>query len=135
MLSPVPPTKVQEHRSQLSGYGEATTTAVARVAEYDGTARWRRSVRGLLQCWGIAVLSVFIPVAHFFLVPGFFVAGVVVFFRRRTADRVVMSVSGRCPDCGLEQSFDAPSRWQPPLALDCKQCHRRLRMSAPPSAA
>ena len=135
MLSPVPPTNVHEFASRLSGYSADTTPASARVAEYDASARLRRSMRGLVQCWGLAIAGVFIPVAHFFLVPGFFIAGIVVFFRRRTASRVILSIAGKCPDCGTEQSFDVPARWEPPLAIDCKNCHRRLTLSAPASGS
>lgn len=76
------------------------------------------------------MLCVFIPVAHFFLVPGFLIAGLVVFFRRRGAALVIQSARGKCPDCGAQQDFDAPTRWEPELTVDCKQCHRRLRLTA-----
>lgn len=121
---------VLDRRAEVSGYHGAATPAVVRVETFDRVARWRRSVRGLLQCWGAAILSIFIPVAHFFLVPGFLVAGVVLFFRRRTAEIVVRSMQGRCPDCGTDQTFDAPARWASEFTVDCRQCHRRLRVSA-----
>jgi uncharacterized protein involved in cysteine biosynthesis len=39
-------------------------------------------LKGLALAWGAAAVSVFIPVAHFLLVPGFAVAGVVIFVKR-----------------------------------------------------
>lgn len=119
-----------DRKAEVSGYQGAATQAVVRVELFDRVARWRRSLRGLLQCWGASILSIFIPVAHFFLVPGFFVAGIVLFFRRRTAEVVVRSMQGRCPDCGADQAFDAPARWAPDFTVDCRQCHRRLRVSS-----
>ncbi|HEY2824984.1 MAG TPA: hypothetical protein VGI83_05515 [Gemmatimonadales bacterium] len=120
---------IAERQAELTGYHDATAPATVVVATFDGAARWRRSIRGLLQCWGIAILCIFIPVAHFFLVPGFFIAGVVVFVRRRGQSVVVVSARGRCPDCSTEQAFDAPARWEPEFAVDCRQCHRRLRLT------
>lgn len=120
---------VADRHCELSGY-RGTATAVITTQSFDRAGRWRRALRGLAQCWGLALLGVFIPVAHFFLVPGLGIAGLVVFWRRRNTDIIIVAGRGSCPDCGTEQALDLPSRWSPDLTVDCRQCHRRLRLSS-----
>ena len=72
----------------------------------------------------------FIPVAHFLLVPGFFLFGVHVFLSRmRTAD-VTTSIRGTCPDCATEQDFEMGGPWGLPRSLACAECGRTLRANA-----
>lgn len=42
--------------------------------------RLKRALIVLAKCWGIALVCVLIPIAHFILVPGFLIAGFVMFF-------------------------------------------------------
>jgi hypothetical protein len=113
----------------LTGYHGPPTPAALLVASFDGRQRVRRAITGLGACWGAMVVSVFIPVAHFVLVPSWFVAGIWVFFRRlRTAQRV-RGVHGRCPDCGTEQDFELGST-RFPQSVTCGSCHRGLTLAA-----
>jgi hypothetical protein len=113
----------------LTGYGESTTGGEATVVYFDGAERIARAGKGLGIAWSAAVVSVFIPVAHFLLVPGFFLAGLVVFAKRMRRGVVVDSVRGACPDCEHEQQFEAPGAWRLPAHLTCAKCHRLLTAS------
>src|SRR5436309_10396043 len=57
----------------LTGYQGAPTRGTVTIQAFNREQRWRRALAGLGKWWGIALLSVFIPVAHFLLVPSFFV--------------------------------------------------------------
>jgi hypothetical protein len=118
-----------ERPCELWGFASTPGTAELRVALFDRAGRWRRAIKGLAAWWGMAVVGLFVPVAHFFLVPGFLLAGLIVFWRRRSMAEVIVAGQGRCPDCGADQTLDLPSRWAPDLALDCRECHRRLRLT------
>ncbi|MCZ6756433.1 MAG: hypothetical protein O7E49_14075 [Gemmatimonadetes bacterium] len=124
------PTPSSENRSErhfvLTGYSENRTSGVTQVVIFDRRARIRRAGKGLAASWGAALVSVFIPVAHFILVPGFAVAGLVVLWIRLRAGEKVESVHGTCPDCGFEQDFDPPGAWSPPVSLACHNCGRTL---------
>ena len=117
----------------LTGYGDTTTSGEATVLQFDRAERIARAGKGLAMAWGAALVSVFIPVAHFLLVPGFFLAGLVVFAKRMRRKVVVDAVRGACPDCEHEQRFDAPGVWRLPMHLTCANCHRLLTASPKPA--
>ena len=113
----------------LTGYGDNWTTGVATVTSFDRAERIGRAVKGLAVAWGAALVSMFIPVAHFLLVPGFVLAGVFVFTKRARTREVTESIHGICPDCGHEQDFDSSSDWHLPMQLTCANCSRLLTAS------
>ena len=128
----VPSRGVVELAARLKGFNPTTTPATVRLESFDRAGRTRRAALGLAQSWGVAIVSVFIPVAHFFLVPGFFIAGIVIAIRRLRMETIVRGARGACPDCGMEQLLDLPTRWDPPLDVDCRHCHRRMQLTLSP---
>ena len=115
----------------LTGYGDTTTSGEATVLHFDRAERIARAGKGLGMAWGAALVSVFIPVAHFLLVPGFFLAGLVVFVKRMRRRVVVDTVRGACPDCKHEQAFDLSSDLRLPMHLTCANCSRLLTAIRP----
>ncbi len=113
----------------LTGYGDNSTAGVATVTTFDRAERIRRAVKGLAVAWGAALVSIFSPVAHFLLVPGFALAGVFVFTKRIRTGEVTESIHGTCPNCGHEQDFDSSSDWRLPMHLTCANCSRLLTAS------
>lgn len=83
-------------------------------------------MRGLAAAWLAAVVSVFIPVAHFLLVPGFFIFGLYLLFHNLRLRTSVAEVRGTCPDCGREQEFEIAGSWNPPHHVTCAGCQRSL---------
>lgn len=119
---------------ELTGYS-GRTAATVRVITYDRARRVRRALAGLGTWWGAAVLSVLIPLAHFVLVPSFFLYGAFTFARRLTADQVAVAGRGTCPDCGREQALDVAGRWSVPSNTSCRYCQRSLRVTALPGTS
>lgn len=117
----------------LTAFGTPPTRAVATVVNQGPGRRARRALAGLGACWGIALVTVFIPVAHFVLVPTFSVAGVVIAALRLREDRRLAGARGACPRCGREQEFAAGGRFHGERALDCPACHQLLRLIADPA--
>jgi len=113
---------------QLSGYHGEPTPARLLVASFTRPARTRRALKGLAGFWGAMVVSVFIPIAHFVLVPTFFVVGIWQFVRRLKTQQLVRGAHGRCPDCGTEQDFELLSR-RFPQSVTCGSCHRGLTIA------
>src|SRR5881398_479220 len=66
----------------LTGYQGAPTRGTVTIQAFNREQRWRRALAGLGKWWGVALLSVLIPVAHFLLLPSFFVYGLWQFFQR-----------------------------------------------------
>lgn len=115
----------------LTGYSSTPTTATVTTRSFDPKERVRRAIKGLATFWGVALGCIFIPVAHFALVPGFGLFGVYTFFERLNAPEVVVKAEGVCPDCGTAQELDIHGRWNvpPPRAVACRHCQRALRIA------
>src|SRR5262249_3057376 len=89
----------------LHVFGAAPTHATAAAEPLNLGGRLARSLRILLACWAAAIVSIFIPVAHFFLVPGFLVLGVVLAVVRGRDRERLLRLHGLCPRCRREQEF------------------------------
>lgn len=111
----------------IEGYGGEPTEGVAEVVSFDRRARWARALGGLGVSWGVGAGAVFIPVAHFLLVPGAFLFGLYLFASRMQTPEITRRVHGTCPDCGVEQDFEAGGAWKLPRSLRCGSCSRSLR--------
>ena len=114
----------------LTGYSGSSTTAVVELVTFSPTQRVRRAWLGLATWWTVAGACLFIPVAHFFLVPGFLVFGIYSFFRRSRTSVVALSASGICPDCDAEQAFELREQWEEIQDIACGSCHRSLKLRA-----
>ena len=66
----------------LSGYSGQPTRGTVTIHEFRREQRARRAFAVLGKWWGVALLCVFIPVAHFVLVPSFLAYGLWEFFQR-----------------------------------------------------
>src|ERR1700758_2736685 len=117
----------------LSGYNGRPTRGTVTIHEFDREQRLGRAFTGLGKWWGVALLCVLIPVAHFVLVPSFLAYGLWQFFQRLGTAELATDARGTCPDCGTEQALDLAPRWRAPQPVTCRQCHRGLRLSVPPS--
>jgi len=115
----------------LSGYNGKPTRGTVTIHAFDREQRVRRAFVGLGKWWGVALLCVFIPVAHFVLVPSFLAYGLWQFFQRLGTAELATDARGTCPDCGAEQLLDLAPRWRAPQPVTCRQCHRGLRLSVP----
>jgi hypothetical protein len=115
---------------EITGYHGAPTPASPLMVRFDRARRLRRAVAGLLAFWGAMVVGLFIPIAHFVLVPALFAAGIYQFVRRLKVREVLQGVHGACPDCGAEQDFESGARLALPQALRCRHCRRGLTLAA-----
>src|SRR2546429_8320731 len=98
----------------LRGYHGPPTSGTVTIREFNRDERVRRALAGLGKWWGVAVLCVLIPVAHFVLVPSFLAYGAWQFFQRLGTVDPVIDARGTCPDCGPEQALDLAARGRAP---------------------
>ena len=122
---------------QLTGelylFGFPKTTARVTVERHAPRARAQRAAQALAALWGVAALTILVPIAHFVLVPGFFVAGIVVGLRKLNESATVTGVSGVCPRCGEERAFDAGGRLRAGSTASCPACHNQLDLTIDPT--
>ncbi len=118
-----------ERTYQVTGYSGNRTTATVTLQSFDRAERVRRALKGLATFWAAALGSVFIPVAHFVLVPTLLLYGVYTFWQRIGAAEVAMAAQATCPDCGAEQQLDVRGRWSVPRDVACGRCQRSLHLA------
>jgi hypothetical protein len=115
----------------LTAFGFSPRPATALVIEQSTGERVGRAFAGLGLFWALALGGLFIPVAHFILVPVFLTAGIVMAIKRSREDRRLAEVHGPCPRCGAQQVFKASGRFEPGRSLDCPACHGSFALAVP----
>ncbi len=120
-----------EARLTAFGYEPSPVTAVV-VVQPPGT-RFARVLGGLGMFWGLGLVSVFIPIAHFVLVPTFVLGGIAMAIVRAREDRRLILLQGACPRCGAAQEFRPGGRFADGRSFDCPKCHGTLTLAVSPS--
>lgn len=118
----------------LTAFGFTPRPATALVIEQSTGERVGRAFAGLGMFWALALGGLFIPVAHFILVPVFLSAGAVTGITRWLEVRRLAEVRGPCPRCGAQQTFKASGRFEPGRSLDCPACHGTFAVTVPGNA-
>lgn len=115
-----------ERHATLQVFGAVPTGATAALVPQNLGQRIARAFGGLIASWAAAIVSIFIPVAHFILVPGFLVLGVTwAVLRSRERERL-LRLRGICPRCGREEDFGRGGRQGGQLWVTCPGCFNRL---------
>jgi len=89
-----------------------------------------RALKSMMTFWVIAALCIFIPIAHFILVPGFLIGGIVAASRRWKTKEEELEATGSCPACHngicikLDKSIGLP-QWK-----NCPECADSLELQA-----
>jgi hypothetical protein len=115
----------------LTAFGHEPRPATATVIEQPPGARFGRVLGGLGMFWGLALVSVFVPVAHFLLVPTFAVAGIVMAVKRAREDRRLVLLRCTCPRCGAAHELRPGGRFVAGRRVDCPTCHGDLTLGVP----
>jgi len=115
----------------LSAFGFEPRAATAVVIEQTTAERVGRAIAGLGMFWALALAGLFIPVAHFILVPVFLTAGIIMAVKRSKEEKRLQLVRGACPRCGAQQDFKVGGRFVSGRSLDCPACHGTFTVVAP----
>jgi len=126
-------TATEQLTGELYLFGFAKSAARVTVARHAPPERTRRALKALAKLWGIALLTILVPMAHFVLVPGFFIAGIVVGLKRLREPATVTGVQGICPRCGEERVFEAGGQLKASSRVSCPVCHNQLELAIDPA--
>jgi len=118
----------QQRPVSITAFGATPAPGTATIVEQTPGERTLRTLSGIGMFWALALGGLFIPVAHFVLVPAFLIAGIVMGIKRSREDRRLLAVSGACPRCGIEQRFRVGGRFFDGRAFGCPRCHNNLRV-------
>jgi len=107
--------------------GKQHATGEVRIARWTGSARLVRAMKMLGVLWGLGVVSVLVPVAHFLLVPAFLLAGPIAAFMRWRQESSILGGQGACPACSADMTLEASAdEW--PLFRICETCRASVRI-------
>lgn len=106
----------------------STCAGELHVTVYDKRDRMIRAAKMLALYWGLALLSVPVMVAHWVLVPGFFLAGpVMAWLRYRVLERK-NKVTGQCPVNKNTVTIPLQPADRLPLWTYCPVCEAPLQL-------
>lgn len=112
----------------VSSLDGSSLEIVLQRRETDLGQRTRRAARSLAICWALAAVSILLPLAHFVLVPGFFLAGPYLAWRRYGERWLILGTGVPCPSCAAITRLEpGPEEW--PLAVMCAGCRSPLSVS------
>ena len=126
--------RIEEQAVLVTAFGKPSRDGVARVRIWPPRARTLRVAKGLGACWGLALPALFIPVVHFFLVPGFLIGGAVLALRWSGQSRTYDQAVGLCPSCEQEVGFRVRGEFKLPRETSCRGCGARVILKAPGGA-
>jgi len=124
---------LHERCATLQVFGAASTRAVATLTSQNLGQRLTRALAVLAACWAAAIVSIFFPVAHFILVPGFLVLGIVLAVVRGRERERLLTLRGTCPRCGRAEDFGRGGRQSGQLWVTCPGCLNRVRVTIEPA--
>jgi hypothetical protein len=113
----------------IKGANDKTVEGSLAVTEYSAGDRMTRAVVGWVGCWVGAAVAVFIPIAHFILVPGLLIAGPVLGWRRYKLERASNTLETACPACGKSVSIALDPTDRVPFTVYCPECSVGLNVS------
>lgn len=106
---------------------ERTQNGVVYIKWFAPPEKMSQALKKLALFWGIALVSVLIPVFHFVSVPLFFGLGIFFALRSYKSEGKVLSGSVQCPHC-LHEVKVKPAELQWPISEICQNCARVVRM-------
>ncbi len=103
------------------------TTGLVITRCYDEKERSRRILKYGGGCFAAAIFSIFLPILHFILVPGFLIASVaMVVVNSRPSN--IEAAKAKCPECDVDFVI---SKGKPEFPMDdvCASCHHKITIS------
>ena len=118
-------TRTIQFTSQTSG---EANSAEMHVTSFSPHEQKMHALKSLLVFWAIATVSILIPIAHFLLVPGFLLGGIIVASRRWKVVEEGRDATGLCPSCGNHICIQLNKNAELPQWHDCPECSKPLAL-------
>ncbi|WP_038250404.1 hypothetical protein [Ghiorsea bivora] len=88
-----------------------------------------RAIKTLLNFWGIAALCILIPIAHFLLVPLFFIMGIMKSMKLLHKAEDGLYAEGNCPACEKQIKLNLDNNADLPQWIDCPNCKQAIELN------
>jgi hypothetical protein len=125
---------VEKKPIEIQDGQSVSAPGVLNVTLFAPNDRTVRALKTLGLFWALSVASIPIIIAHWVLVPGFFIAGPIMAVRRYRMMQSVESAEGTCPACRTEiklalEPNDALPKW-----TYCPACNAPIQLLPTASA-
>lgn len=122
-----------EQSIQFTSQAGEHTPATMHWTKYTPKERKTQALKALLGMWALALLSIPIIIAHFVLVPGFFIAGIVLAYKKSTAgDQDAETATGECPSCNNDICINLERDGSLPQWRYCPNCSESIELDPLP---
>ena len=105
------------------------TVGNLQTTHYDHRDCIKRALQRLGVFWLLAGVSLFIPLAHFVLAPGFLIAGPVMAYLTFKTTQVRNHTTGMCPVCDKDIKINMDTRDELPKWAYCPACNAPLQIT------
>lgn len=112
-----------------------SATAVMQTTVYESSDRITRAAVRLGACWAAAGVTLFIPLAHFVLVPAFLIAGPVMAVSAYRTSQARDHATGSCPSCSEDVEIKLEADDELPKWTYCPRCNAPLQLTLADSPA
>ncbi len=120
---------------RLHIFGLPRQDGTARVRTRDAAERGGRALRVAGVCVLLAAVCVFLPIAHFVLVPGFLIAAPIFALRRLREHASIVALTGACPRCVEPRTFEVMGPFGKNVRTTCATCSFAIDVETGVSAA
>lgn|GEM_PF-4583377 len=118
------------YSTKMEGPNHELGEAQIQIRYYEEKEAKKRARKALLICCGLAVAGLFLPIAHFFLVPGFLIAGIFAFLFFKKQSGQIVGGEGTCTRCQTTTNIPAqPCKW--PITFVCDKCRTLWTIKEP----
>ena len=108
---------------------KVTNPAKMWICSYNEKEQKVRAIKTLLKFWGIAALCILIPIAHFLLVPLFFIMGIAKSIKILHKAEDGLYAKGSCPSCEQHVKLNLENNANLPQWIDCPNCKEAIELN------
>ena len=113
---------------EIQDDNDNSAQGVLHFTAFNPADRTSRAIIMLVVCWLLAGVTVFIPIAHFFLVPAFFIAGPIMAFSRYKQTDAKETVEGECPRHKGDFTLKLEATDKLPKWTYCPECDGAIQL-------
>jgi len=113
--------------------GGATAAAEMQTITFTPQEQKSRAMKKFLMFFVIASVCILIPIAHFFLVPGFLIGGIIAAKRLWNKASEGIDAKGTCPACKHQITVNLDKNGELPQWHKCPECGDALELQVAPT--
>jgi len=112
----------------IKGNESAASVGELFTRSFNARERMARAGKVLGISWALAVVTLFIPIAHFVLVPLFGLGGPIMAVMKYRVDNVAEKAHGVCPECQQTVDIELDPADKLPKWTYCPSCNKPLQL-------